>query len=343
MFSIKEINYSNEEFIKKKINKKTKPIGSLGKLELLAVKLALITGKDNIKLNNPTILIFAGDHGIAEENISIARPEVTKQMVLNFLNGGAAINCFCNENNIAIEIIDSGILSPFKNEPRLTSQRLGSGTKNFKNTKAMSMETVNKGLKLGAYSSNKHANSYCNVIGFGEMGIGNTTSAAAIMKSLTNCKLEECVGRGSGIDDLSYEKKLTLIKQSLEYHSPNLTNPKDILSAVGGFEIVQMVGAMLAAAEKRMIVLVDGFIASAAALVATKMYPAAKDYMVFCHQSKELGHKKMLQIMEVDPLLSLDMRLGEGTGAAIAYPLLKAAARFYNEMASFEAAGIKEV
>ena len=149
--------------------------------------------------------------------------------------------------------------------------------------------------------------------------------------------------RGSGVDEPTFKKKLALIKQALEFHSSNLTNPKDILSAVGGFEIVQMVGAMLAAAEKKMIILVDGFIASAAALVATKMYPESKDYMVFCHQSQELGHRKMLRIMDVDPLLSLDMRLGEGTGAAIAYPLLAAAACFYNEMASFKVAGIKEV
>ena len=343
MFSIKKLDSSDEEIIKEKINKKTKPIGSLGKLEHLALKLALITGKEKIKLHNPTLLIFAGDHGIAKENISIAPSEVTKQMVLNFLNGGAAINCFCNENKIAIEVIDAGILSPLDNEPRLTLQRLGPGTKNFINTKAMSMETVVKGLKFGANNSYKHADSGCNVIGFGEMGIGNTSSAAAIMKALTNSDLDECVGRGSGIDEPTFQKKLTLIKQALEFHRPNLTNPKDILSAVGGFEIVQMVGAMLAAAEKQMIVLVDGFIASAAALVATKMYPEAKDYMVFCHRSQELGHRKMLRIMDVDPLLSLDMRLGEGTGAAIAYPLLKAAACFYNEMASFETAGIKEI
>ena len=321
MFNIKKLDSSDEEIIKK-----TKPIGSLGKLEHLALKLALITGKEKIKLHNPTILIFAGDHGIAKENISIAPSEVTKQMVLNFLNGGAAINCFCDEN-----------------EPRLTSQRLGPGTKNFINTKAMSMETVVRGLKFGANNSYKHADSGCNVIGFGEMGIGNTSSAAAIMKALTNSDLDECVGRGSGVDEPTFMKKQALIKQALEFHSPNLTNPKDILSAVGGFEIVQMVGAMLAATEKQMIVLVDGFIASAAALVATKMYPEAKDYMVFCHRSQELGHRKMLRIMGVDPLLSLDMRLGEGTGAAIAYPLLKAAACFYNEMASFEAAGIKEI
>ena len=174
MFSITKLDNSHEEIIKEKINKKTKPIGSLGKLELLALKLALITGKEKIKLHNPTILIFAGDHGIAKENVSIAPSEVTKKMVLNFLNGGAAINCFCNENEIAIEVIDAGILYPLDNEPRLTSQRLGPGTKNFINTKTMSMETVVKGLKFGANNSYKHADSGCNVIGFGEMGIGNT-------------------------------------------------------------------------------------------------------------------------------------------------------------------------
>jgi nicotinate-nucleotide--dimethylbenzimidazole phosphoribosyltransferase len=343
MFKIESIDRSDEQSIQNKIDQKTKPLGALGQLENLAKQLALVIAKDDkILISQPTMLVFAGDHGIAEEGISIAPSAVTQQMVLNFLNGGAAINCFCRTNNMQIEIIDAGILLPIE-DPRLTSQPLGCGTKNIAKDAAMSVQTVEEGLALGAKSVYKKVALGTNVFGFGEMGIGNTTSAAAIMAATLNLPVVDCVGRGTGISKEVMNKKIMLIEQAIDLHKDQLHTPINILASLGGFEIVQMTGAMLAAAEKQCIILVDGFIATAAALVATKINKYAADYMVFCHQSNERGHQLMLQAMSAKPLLSLELRLGEGTGAALALPLLKAAASFYNDMASFQSAGVEAV
>ncbi len=342
MFDISALDLSEQAYIQARIDNKTKPKGALGVLETLATKLALITGKDRIRLNKPTILVFAGDHGIAQEGISIAPSEVTQQMVLNFLNGGAAINCFCRINQIEIDVIDAGILLPISDE-RLTVQSLGNGTQNFSKQAAMDIETVKQGLKLGAEIALKHTENGSNVLGFGEMGIGNTASASAIMAAITKLPVDECVGRGTGINDEAYTKKVQLTIQAMELHKNNLDSALDIMASLGGFEIVQMTGAMLAVAQHKGIILVDGFIATAAAMLAVMMEPAAKDYMVFCHNSQEKGHKLMLEHLDAEALLTLDLRLGEGTGAALAYPLLQAAASFYNDMASFEAAGIDAV
>ncbi|TQV89618.1 nicotinate-nucleotide--dimethylbenzimidazole phosphoribosyltransferase [Aliikangiella coralliicola] len=342
MFDITPLTDSKRTAIQQKIDQKTKPPGALGRLEQLAMQLALITGSDEIILNKPTMLVFAADHGIAKEGVSIAPPEVTQQMVLNFLNGGAAINCFCRANDIALEVIDAGILVPI-NAPKLTMQSLGRGTNNFVTLPAMSLEAVTKGFSLGAKVVYRMASEGCNVFGFGEMGIGNTSSASALMSAITGIPAEECVGRGTGISDEVYQKKLSLIQKALKRHKNSFDDTKQILSALGGFEIVQMVGAMLAAAECNSVVLVDGFIATVAALAAVKINPAARDYMVFCHQSEESGHQKLLQYLQATPLLSLELRLGEGTGAALAVPLLKAAQAFYNDMASFDSAGVDAV
>ena len=350
MFDIKTLDQKNHDLIKNIIDQKTKPPGALGRLEELAMQMALILGKIDatnsntvtIKINNPTMLVFAGDHGIAEEGISIAPSEVTQQMVLNFLNGGAAINCFCRTNHMDIKVIDAGILLSIDDE-RLISQPLGRGTENFSKQTAMPSSLVEEGLSLGANVAYRTIEQGCNIIGFGEMGIGNTSSAAAIMAALLNLPVEDCVGRGTGIDDQAMEKKIALIKKALTLHKKKLNNPLDILSSVGGFEIVQMIGAMLAAAERQCILLVDGFIATAAALIARQINANVLDYMVFCHQSNEQGHQLMLQSMNAKPLLSLDLRLGEGTGAALGMSLLQASANFFNDMASFESAGVEAV
>ena len=343
MFDIKPVIRLNEKSIQDKIDQKTKPPGALGVLERLAKQLALVIAEDdNIEINQPTMLVFAGDHGIAEEGVSIAPSAVTQQMVLNFLNGGAAINCFCQTSNMDIEVIDAGILLPIE-DSRLTSQSLGNGTKNIAKESAMPISAVEEGIKLGAKVAYKKIENGVNVLGFGEMGIGNSSSAAAIMAATLSLPASDCVGRGTGVSDEVMNKKLSLIQQALELHEGQLDSPLDILANVGGFEIVQMTGAMLAAAEKNCIILVDGFIATAAALVATRINNNAADYMVFCHQSNEKGHQLMLQEMNAQPLLSLGLRLGEGTGAALALPLLRAAASFYNDMASFQSAGVEAV
>ncbi len=350
MYDIKKLDQKNHDLIKNIIDQKTKPPGALGRLEELAMQMALIIGRINVKtsgtltirINNPTMLIFAGDHGIAEEGISIAPSEVTQQMVLNFLNGGAAINCFCRSNNMEIKVIDAGILLPI-DDIRLISQSLGRGTKNFSKQAAMASSLVDEGLILGANAAYRTIEQGCNIIGFGEMGIGNTSSASAVMAASLNLSVEDCVGRGTGIDDQAMAKKISLIKKALTLHKDKLDSPLDILSSVGGFEIVQMVGAMLAGAEKQCILLIDGFIATAAALIARQLNANVLDYMVFCHQSNEQGHQLMLQSMNAKPLLSLDLRLGEGTGAALGMSLLQASASFFNDMASFESAGVEAV
>ena len=342
MFDITPLANRNEESIQARINQKTKPPGSLGKLETIALQLAKILGSQSIQINQPTMLVFAGDHGIAEEGVSIAPSEVTGQMVVNFLNGGAAINCFCQTNNMKIEIIDAGILSAV-DDSRLTIQPLGKGTKNFAKSAAMSEQAVNEGLRLGANVVYQHTNRGTNVFGFGEMGIGNTSSAAALMASLLNFDVAECVGHGTGISDLQFVKKLSLIEAAISLHGRFSEEPKKALAAYGGFEIVQMVGAMLAAAERQSVLIIDGFISTVAALVAVKLNPDVRDYMIFAHQSAESGHVKLLEYLKAEPLLSLDLRLGEGTGAALALNLIQSAAGFYNDMASFESAGVSAV
>ncbi len=343
MFDIQPLDLSLLTLIRDKINQKTKPPGSLGRIEALAEQIALIQNKPKLSLNCPRLIVFAADHGIAEEGVSIAPSEVTNQMVLNFLAGGAAINCFSRANGIELRVVDAGTLTPATDSEALISKRLGNGTQNFSKQAAMTMDQVKLGLQYGAEVVNDVVHQGCEVIGFGEMGIGNTSSAAAIMAAITQLEVSDCVGRGTGIDDDSYQKKLSLVEQALELHKDSLTDPLQILACVGGFEIVQMVGAMLEAARKRVIILVDGFIATAAALVAQAINDNVADYMVFCHQSNERGHHLMLEHLQADPLLQLEMRLGEGTGAALALPLLRCAVSFYNDMASFADAGIEQV
>lgn len=342
MFNISPLKKTELKIIHKKIDQKTKPLGALGDLETLAIQLALITGTKNILIKKPTMLIFAGDHGIAKEGVSIADSEVTQQMVSNFINGGAAINCFCRTNNIALKVIDAGILTPIENT-QLIQSSLGLGTKNFSRFSAMPIESVKQGLKNGADIVYKDIKKNCNTFAFGEMGIGNTTSASALMHVLTNITLDDCVGRGTGINDKQLLKKKQLIEKALLLHQENFLSVDTTLAAIGGFEIIQMAGGMLAAAEKHAVILVDGFISSVAALVAIKINPLVKDYMIFSHQSDESGHKKLLDYLNVKPLLSLSMRLGEGTGAAMAMPIIRCAESFYNNMASFESAGVSEV
>ncbi len=350
MFNIKNLNRDNSAAIQNKIDQKIKPIKALGRLEDLASQLAQIllgNGQhDLIKIDNPLMLVFAGDHGIAKEGVSIAPSEVTHQMIVNFLNGGAAINCFCDTNNMAIEVINAGILLSL-DDPRLTQHSLGHGTKNFVDQAAMSAAQVNKGLQLGKAVIEKNIANGTNLFGFGEMGIGNTSSASAIQSLLMNLPVDQCVGRGTGISDDAFERKKQILLKATNFHADRLVealeDPMEIMAAVGGFEIVQMVGAMLSAAENKKVILVDGYIATAAAMLAVNMHPNSRDYMIFCHRSHEQGHKKMLEYLTAEPLLDLGLRLGEGTGAALALPLILAAANFYNNMASFESAGVTDV
>lgn len=334
--------------IQERIDQKTKPTGSLGQLESTALQLALIQsqGQQNaarqIHLNQPTMLLFAGDHGIAKEGVSIAPSEVTQQMVLNFLAGGAAINQFCRLNAIDLKVIDCGILLPVDTDnPNFILQRLGTRTQNLAQQAAMTEAQVAQGLELGGAIARQTIESGCNLLMFGEMGIGNTSSASALLAALSQTDVAYCVGKGTGINDAQLLNKVSLIRQGVTRYAENgEPDAFRALAELGGFEIVQMVGAFLAASEQRVPVLVDGFIVSVAAYIATLLNPDARDIMIFAHRSEEQGHQKVLALLEAVPLLDLGLRLGEGTGAALAYPLLQASAEFYNHMASFADAGV---
>jgi nicotinate-nucleotide--dimethylbenzimidazole phosphoribosyltransferase len=338
-WSIDSLNSAAQSKVQQRIDNKTKPVGALGQLETLALQLALIQQTPTLEINRPTVLVFAGDHGVSEEGISIAPSEVTAQMVMNFLQGGAAINCFCRSNDLKFEVIDAGIKHAITPHPEgLVNQSVANGTNNLSKQAAMSSQQLNTCFEFGGNIVNKHIDSGSNVIAFGEMGIGNTTSAAAILSAVTGLDVEQCVGRGTGITDEQFTRKTALIKQALTRFDKR--DALTILTEVGGFEIAQICGAMLKAAERKITIVVDGFIVGAAALLATQLAPQAKDYMVFAHCSHESGHQLMLEYMQAKPLLNLGLRLGEGTGAALAIPLLRSTACFYNEMATFDSAGV---
>lgn len=332
------------------INQKTKPPGSLGKLEKLALQIALIQGtaERNLRFNNPHVVVFAADHGIARHQVSIAGSEVTAQMVGNFLAGGAAINALSKANQCTMTVINSGVkhdiaVSEIK-DVKLLEYVAGKGTMDFSETSAMSEEQFQFCLAAGAAVIEQHTPTECDVIAFGEMGIGNTSSAAALLALLHNLKASDAVGRGTGISDQQLQTKTEIVHKAIDRVSPlYLENPdaKLLLKEVGGFEIVQMCSAMLIAAKHKKIVVVDGFIVTAAAMLACAIEPTVRDYMVFAHQSEEQAHAFMLQTLQADPLLSLDMRLGEGTGAVLAMSILRSAVAFYNDMSTFESVGIK--
>ncbi len=325
--------------LRQKINYKTKPLGALGLLEDLALQVGLIQNTLTPKLLNPHILVFAGDHGIAEEGVSAYPAEVTAQMVLNFLGGGAGINVFCRQHNINLKIIDAGVNFDFEPHPTLINHKIAKGTKNFLEDRAMSTEELDRCFELAGNLVGGISETGCNVIGFGEMGIGNTSSASMLMTIICDLSIEDCVGRGTGLDDEQLKNKTLILKKAREYHSKP-KNAEEALHYFGGFEIAQMCGAMLAAFENNMIILVDGFIATSAFLCAHTINSRIIKNAVFCHQSDEQGHKKMLEYLGVKPLLHLQTRLGEGIGCALAYPLLQSAVNFLNDMSSFEEAGV---
>lgn len=328
-----------KEALLSKINNKTKPPGSLGILENIALQIGCIQDTLTPVLNNPTIVVFAGDHGIVREGVSPFPQEVTYQMVFNFLQGGAGINVFSRQNGIAIKIVDAGVNFNFDPHPDLIDAKIDHGTKSYLDEPAMTAIQCNNAIEKGAAIVQDIYASGCNVIGFGEMGIGNTSSAAIIMSLLCNLPLEMCIGRGTGLDDAGLERKKVILQQAIANHSFDKT-PLNVLTVFGGFEIAMICGAMLKAAELKMTILVDGFITTAALLVAKGMNEQVPDYCIYSHQSHEQGHTLMLKYLKASPILHLGMRLGEGTGAAVAYPIIQSAVNFLNQMASFESAGV---
>ena len=339
-FNITMPNSSLKIALQHHIDQKTKPLGALGRLEDIALQIGLIQNTLTPSLNKPVVLIFAGDHGIAASGVSAYPQAVTAQMVLNFLSGGAAINVFARQNSLALRVVDAGVNHDFLLHPDLIHAKIAKGTHNFLHAPAMSAAQCEQALTSGAALAKQEIDAGSNVLGFGEMGIANTASASCLMSVLCGLPIEQCVGRGTGLDDTGLAKKTEILKQALQHHVLNGQDTMCVLATFGGFEIAMMAGAMLAAAEQKAVLLIDGFIATAALLVAYKMQPNIVDYCVFAHCSNEQAHKKMLDYLGAKPLLDLGLRLGEGTGAVLAYPLIQAAVNFLNEMASFESAGI---
>ena len=305
------------------IDHKTKPLGALGQLENLALQLGLIQGSETVRLNAPQMVVFAADHGVASEGVSAFPQAVTLQMVANMLAGGAAINVLARQHGFALQVVDAGVAGDLADHPQLTKRKIAHGT-------------LNAALQTG---SDVLASLPGNVVAFGEMGIANTAPAALLLHRLAGVPIDDATGRGTGLTDTQLAHKQDVLKRAAHLHN-HAVQPLDALAAMGGFEIAMMTGAMLQAASERRVVLVDGFIAGSAALLACAVTPAAKDYMVFCHRSAERGHRLLLAHLTAKPLLELDLRLGEGTGALLAWPLVQSAALLLNEMASFESASI---
>jgi nicotinate-nucleotide--dimethylbenzimidazole phosphoribosyltransferase len=339
-FTITKPNTGILSELKQEIDTKTKPPGSLGRLEDIAMQIGIIQETIIPKLKRPTIVVFAADHGIAKDGVSPYPQEVTYQMVMNFLNGGAAINAFCEGNNLDLKVVDAGVNYDFEGAENLVHAKIGFGTKSFLKEPAMTREECEKAIELGAAIVNEVYEHGSNCIGFGEMGIGNTAVSALLISKLLNIPVENCVGRGTGSNDEQLQKKKEILKKASSLH--NATDAISILQTFGGFEIAMIVGAILQAAEHKMVILIDGFIVTTALLFAKSFYKEVTNYCIYCHLSGEKAHEMILGHLGGKPILNLGMRLGEGTGAAIAYPIIAASVKFLNDMASFEEAGVAD-
>ncbi|AQG79332.1 nicotinate-nucleotide--dimethylbenzimidazole phosphoribosyltransferase [Spirosoma montaniterrae] len=325
-----------EERIRQLIDNKTKPLGALGRLEDLALQIALLQQTETPRLENPHVLVFAADHGLTAEGVSAYPADVTFGMVHNFMAGGAAINVFCKQNGLSLLVCDVGVNGSFDQAgPTLVKYKIRPGTRNMRYEPAMTPDECAAAMDAGRTLVDGVRHRDCNIVGFGEMGIGNTSAAALLMHRFTGFPLPQCVGRGTGLDDAGVARKLAVLQAVAERHA-DATQPLDVLTAVGGLEIAAIAGGMLQAAENGMLILVDGFIATSALLVAHALNPSILKNCIFCHQSDEAGHRFMLDFLGAKPLLNLDLRLGEGTGCALAYPLIQAAVGMLNDMATMD-------
>jgi nicotinate-nucleotide--dimethylbenzimidazole phosphoribosyltransferase len=327
--------------LQQRIDGKTKPLGALGQLEALMLRLGLILGSETPTLNEPQLMVFAGDHGLAARGVSAYPSDVTWQMVENFLAGGAAVSVLARQHGLALTVVDAGVAHDFAPRAGLIIAKIAHGTQDASTQPAMSATQCEAAISSGRNLLTQRPG---NVLLLGEMGIANTSSAALLLARLARPEgldIAQCSGRGTGLDDAALQRKTTLLAAVLQQHAGS-TTPLAALAAFGGFEIAMMVGAVLQAALERRVILVDGFITGAAVLVAARLQPAVLERCVFAHRSNELGHQLMLEALQAQPLLDLGLRLGEGSGAALAWPLLQSACRILAEMASFASAGVSE-
>jgi nicotinate-nucleotide--dimethylbenzimidazole phosphoribosyltransferase len=322
-----------------RLDRLTKPPGSLGRLEELALRVALITGKEAPSLAAPVIFTLAADHGVAAEGVSPYPQAVTAQMVENFCRGGAAVNVLARQAGARVVIADLGVATALSPHPELASCKIAPGTANFARGPAMSRDQALAAIAAGAGLVEASA---LDCVGTGEMGIANTTAASALTVALTGADPAAVTGRGTGVDDAGLARKVAVVRQALAVNRPDPRDPIGVLASLGGFEIAGLVGVILAGAARRVPVVLDGFIATAAALVAVRIHAVTREYLVAAHRSAEPGHRVLLETMGLAPYLDLGMRLGEGTGAALAIALLRAALACLGEMATFKEAGVSE-
>ena len=324
-------------------NQLTKPSGSLGRLEELSVQLAGITANPMPTLKRKVVIVMAADHGVTCEGVSAYPAEVTPQMVLNFLHGGAAINVLARQADARVVVVDMGVAAEIADVTgKLIRRRIGAGTANLAQGPAMRREQAEAAIQSGIEIAKAEIARGADILATGDMGIGNTTSAAAVACALMNESPERIAGRGTGVDDEGLKRKISTIAHALDVNKPDSSDALDVLTKVGGFEIGGLAGVMLAAAANRKPVVVDGFISTAAAMIAAALVPAARGYMIAAHVSQERGHRCMLEWLGLNPLLDLNMRLGEGTGAALALHLIEASTRILREMATFDEAGVSK-
>lgn len=327
-----------KEQIQQRIDNLNKPLGALGRLEEIALQIGLIQQTDSPTLQHPCHVLFAADHGIEREGVSASPREITWQQIINFTRGGGGVNMFCRQHGFELLLVDVGVDYDLSDYQQIINRKIARGTRNFLHEAAMSEEEMNRALQTGAEMTDCCRKKGCNVICFGEMGIGNTSPSAIWLHLFGNHPLEDCIGCGSGLNANGVSHKYEVLKAATDHFRethPSPT-PEEIIRYFGGFEMVAAVGAMLRAAEKKMIILVDGFIMSACMLAACRLYPATREYALFGHEGEERGHRLLLDDLQARGLLQLGFRLGEGTGALCAYPIIESAVRMMNEMNTFD-------
>lgn len=320
----------------------TKPAGAMGVLETLSVQLAGMTGNPRPSFHKPGVIIMAADHGVVLEGVSAYPAEVTPQMVFNFLRGGAAVNVLARQAGASVTVVDVGIAYDFNGAEGLIHRKIAPGTQNMLKGPAMTRSQAEEAIQVGIDVVRAEIAAGLDLVATGEMGIGNTTPSSAIAAVLTGQPVERVTGRGTGVDDEGLQRKIRVIREAIEVNQPDPHDPFDVLVKVGGLEIAGLVGVIIGAASCRVPVVIDGFISSAAALIAAGMLPGVKPFLVASHQSEEIGHAVILEKLNLRPLLKLGMRLGEGTGAVLAFHLIRGATGILNEMATFEEAGVSD-
>jgi len=338
-----KIDVLDEEMMRQaqaRLDRLTKPLGSLGRLETLAKQIVGVTRQLRPTVEHKVIITMAADHGVVEEGVSAYPQVVTGQMVYNFLRGGAGINVLARHVGARVVVVDMGVATDLAPHPDLVVKKIGYGTRNLANGPAMTNDEMHRAIETGRKIVTHEIEQGADIVGTGDMGIGNTTASSAITAAVTGQPVKFVTGRGTGIDDAIYEKKLAVIQRALDMNHPDPADPLDVLAKVGGFEIAGLVGVILGGAQARRPVVIDGFISGAAALIATALEPHAKGYLIASHRSQEPGHRIMLEHVGLQPLLDLDLRLGEGTGGALAMSLVEAACKVLNEMATFEEAAV---